>query len=236
MSTPHIESNKEDIAKKVIMPGDPERAKYIAETFLKDVKLVNRVRGENAYTGNYKGQPITVFSSGMGIPSMGIYSHELFSEYDVDYIIRLGTAGSYKEDIKVKDIFIAESAYSGTSFDESSSNENTLIVNSSPKINSVLIQTAEELGLNIKTGRVHTTEAFYGHDNIGEKVVKEYNASVVEMETYSLLFNAKKFHKDASAVLTISDNLVTKEEMSREERVKRLNTSITLVLETIIKL
>lgn len=236
MSTPHIESNKEDIAKKVIMPGDPERAKYIAETFLKDVKLVNKVRGENAYTGNYKGQPITVFSSGMGIPSMGIYSHELFSEYDVDYIIRLGTAGSYKEDIKVKDIFIAESAYSGTSFDESSSNENTLIVNSSPKINSVLIQTAEELGLNIKTGRVHTTEAFYGHDNIGEKVVKEYNASVVEMETYSLLFNAKKFHKDASAVLTISDNLVTKEEMSREERVKRLNTSITLVLETIIKL
>lgn len=236
MSTPHIESNKEDIAKKVIMPGDPERAKYIAETFLKDVKLVNRVRGENAYTGNYKGQPITVFSSGMGIPSMGIYSHELFSEYDVDYIIRLGTAGSYKEDIKVKDIFIAESAYSGTSFDESSSNENTLIVNSSPKINSLLIQTAEELGLNIKTGRVHTTEAFYGHDNIGEKVVKEYNASVVEMETYSLLFNAKKFHKDASAVLTISDNLVTKEEMSREERVKRLNTSITLVLETIIKL
>src|SRR5574344_2997890 len=109
MPTPHIESNKEDIASKVIMPGDPKRAEYIANKFLSNARLVNTVRGENAYTGFYKGEMITVFPSGMGIPSMGIYSYELYNDYDVSHIIRIGTAGSYDENIKLNDIFLAES-------------------------------------------------------------------------------------------------------------------------------
>ena len=135
MSTPHIESKLEEISKYVLMPGDPERVKYIANNFLTDIKLVNTVRGEIAYTGMYKGKSITVFSSGMGIASMGIYSHELFDKYDVDVIIRIGTAGSYTDDLNLKSIFLAESAYSDTCYDEEATNKSMDIVNSSFDLN-----------------------------------------------------------------------------------------------------
>lgn len=236
MTTIHIESDKSQIAKKVIMPGDPDRAKYIADTFLTDAKLVNNVRGESAYTGFYKGERITVFSSGMGIPSMGIYSHELFNDYDVDYIIRVGTAGSYVEDIKIKDIFLTESAYSETSYDEETVNENLYVVNASIELNSKIEDTALELNIDLKRGRAHTTEAFYGYDNASKKPVNEFKAYVVEMETYSLLLNAKKFHKQATSLLTVTDSFTTKESISREDRVKKLDTTITLALETLINL
>lgn len=226
--TPHIEANKEDIANIVLMPGDPNRAKYITETYLEDYKLVNSLRGELAYTGYYKGKRVTVFSSGMGIASMGIYSHELFDIYDVDYIIRIGTSGSYREDIKLYDIIVADSAYSKTSFDEESTGENMEVINSSFDLNSKIMMVAHKKRIEAKLGRVHTTEAFYNEIN-NEDV---HDSIAVEMETYALLFNAKKFHKKATAILTISDNLVTKEEISAIEREKKLNDMIFLALET----
>lgn len=226
--TPHIEAKKEDIANIVLMPGDPNRAKYITETYLEDYKLVNSLRGELAYTGYYKGKRVTVFSSGMGIASMGIYSHELFDVYDVDYIIRIGTAGSYKEDLKVYDVLVADSAFSNTSFDEESTGEDMKVINSSFDLNSKIMMIAHKKRMEVKLGRVHTTEAFYNDSNLAD-----LNGSLaVEMETYALLFNAKKFHKKATSILTISDNLVTKEEISALEREKKLNDMIFLALET----
>lgn len=236
MPTVHIESEKIDIAKKIIMPGDPKRAEYISNKFLTDAKKVNSVRGEDAYTGYYKGEMITVFSSGMGIPSMGIYSHELFKEYDADYIIRIGTAGTYVNDIHVNDVYLADSAYSESSFAKLSINQDINIVNSSKEVNEEIIKQAKQLGINIKSGRVHTTEAFYGYNKINEKAVKEYSANIVEMETFALLLNAQKLGKNASSILTVSDSLVTGEELNREERTKSVDTMIILALETLINL
>lgn len=236
MPTVHIESEKIDISNKIIMPGDPKRAEYIAGKFLTSARKVNSVRGEDAYTGYYKGKMITVFSSGMGIPSMGIYSHELFKEYDADYIIRIGTAGTYIDDINVNDVYLANSAYSESSFAKMSINQDINTVNSSRKLNEEILKQAKLLEINIKSGRVHTTEAFYGYNKINEKAVKEYNANIVEMETFALLLNALKLDKNASSILTVSDSLVTGEELNREERTKSVDTMIVLALETLINL
>lgn len=235
MSTIHIEADLNDIAPKVLMPGDPNRARYIAEKYLKNARLVNQLRGELAFTGTYKGVSVTVFASGMGIGSMGIYSYELFNDYDVDIIIRIGTAGSYVEDLKPYDLLLATSSYSTTTFDEESGIDNINVLNSSFEINSVIENTSHIRKIPIKTGRVHTTEAFYNDSKpVSEATNNECVA--VEMETYALLFNAKKFHKQATALLTISDNLVTGEKMTPEEREKRLDEMITLALESIIKI
>lgn len=232
--TPHIEAKKEDIANIVLMPGDPNRAKYIAENFLENSRQVNSLRGEYAYTGEYKGKRITIFSSGMGMASMGIYSYELFEFYDVDAIIRIGTAGSYTEDIKVNDIIVADSAYSTTNYDMQAIGENQEIINASFELNSVIMQTAHKKRINAKFSRVHTTEAFYGI--VDERMLKQHNCSVVEMEAYALFLNAKRFFKKATAILTISDNLVTKEAMAPEIREKKLDEMIILALESVINL
>lgn len=235
MPTIHIEADKEDIASKVLMPGDPYRAKYIAEKYLTEPKLVNKLRGELAYTGTYKGHKITVFSSGMGIGSMGIYSYELYNDYDVDTIIRIGTAGSYKEDLKVYDILLVDACFSKTSFDDDAGVENIDTINSSFEVNSVIEKVANFNRIHIKKGKVHTTEAFYTDaSNIKEYV--DNGCVAVEMETYALLFNAKKFHKKATTILTISDNLITKEQISSEERERKLDEMIVLALDSIIKL
>ena len=234
MSTIHIEANKGDIAPKVLMPGDPNRAFYIAKNYLENARLVNKVRGELAYTGKYKGVDVTVFSSGMGIGSMGIYSYELFNDYDVDSIIRIGTAGSYREDLKVFDIFLATSSYSLTSFDIESGRENIEIINSSPELNSKIIDTALLKGINLKQGRVHTSEAFYTDSKDYSEFLR-LECQAVEMEAYALLYNAKKFMKKATALLTISDNLITHEEIDSAAREKKLDEMILLALESIIK-
>lgn len=236
MGTVHIEAEKEDIAKKVLMPGDPNRVKYIAEKYLTDAKLVNRLRGELAYTGYYKGVRVTIFSSGMGIPSMGIYSHELFDYYDVDTIIRIGTAGSYLEDLKLYDLLLADSAFSKTYFDEEAGREgdNEEVINSSQELNGVITNTARIRGIPITQGRVHTSLAFYtGESNISKYV--DLGCKAVEMETYALLYNAKKFYKKATSILTISDNLVTHDVIDPMEREQKLDQMIVLALESIIK-
>ena len=234
MSTIHIEAQKGDIAPRVLMPGDPNRAFYIAKNYLENARLVNKVRGELAYTGKYKGVDVTVFSSGMGIGSMGIYSYELFNDYDVESIIRIGTAGSYEEELKVYDLFLATSSYSLTSFDIESGRENIEVITSSPELNSKIIDTALLKEINLKQGRVHTTEAFYTEN----KDLSEYTrleCRAVEMETYALLYNAKKFMKKATALLTISDNLITHEVIDSAAREKKLDEMISLALEAIIK-
>ena len=234
MSTVHIEAEKQDIAKKVLMPGDPNRAKYIADKYLKDVKIVNKLRGELAFTGTYKDVSVTIFSSGMGIGSMGIYSYELFNDYDVDEIIRIGTAGSYLEELQVFDLLLATSAYSKTYFDEEAGHEDVEIINSSSELNSKIINTARLKNVKLKTGRVHTTEAFYTENKDYSPFI-ENECMAVEMETYALLYNAKKFMKKASALLTISDNLINHEIMDSDTREKKLDEMIVLALDSIIK-
>lgn len=232
--TVHIEAEKGQIAKKVLMPGDPNRALYIANKYLENPKCVNRLRGELAFTGKYKGVPVTIFSSGMGIGSMGIYSYELFNDYDVDEIIRIGTAGSYTEDFKLYDILVADSSYSKTYFDEEAGREDIEIINSSGDLNAKIMSTAALKRINARLGRVHTTEAFYT-ENKDYKKFTDMGCKAVEMETYALLYNAKKFLKKATAILTISDNLITHEEIDPKAREQKLDEMIFLALESIIK-
>lgn len=234
MGTVHIEAEKGQIAKRVLMPGDPNRAKYIAEKYLENPVLVNQLRGELAFTGKYKGVDVTVFSSGMGIGSMGIYSYELFNFYDVDSIIRIGTAGSYTTDFKIFDILVADSAYSKTDFDEEAGREDIEIINSSFELNSAIMDTAALKRINARLGRVHTTEAFYTENKDYSKFI-ELGCKAVEMETYALLYNAKKFLKKATAILTISDSLITHEEIDPKAREQKLDEMILLALESIIK-
>lgn len=232
--TVHIEAEKGQIAKKVLMPGDPNRALYIANKYLENPKCVNRLRGELAFTGKYKGVPVTIFSSGMGIGSMGIYSYELFNDYDIDEIIRIGTAGSYTEDFKLYDILVADSSYSKTYFDEEAGREDIEIINSSGDLNAKIMSTAALKRINARLGRVHTTEAFYT-ENKDYKKFTDMGCKAVEMETYALLYNAKKFLKKATAILTISDNLITHEEIDPKAREQKLDEMIFLALESIIK-
>jgi len=236
MSTPHIEALEGDIAKIVIMPGDPKRCEYIAQTYLKGAHLINKLRSATAYTGYYKNTRVTVFPSGMGIPSMGIYSHELFNVYNVDIIIRIGTAGSYNEGLKVHDLFLVDSAYSNTNYDEEVLGENINIINSSLELNTIINETADELGLEVKRGRAFTTDAFYGNEKTTMDLALQNNCEVVEMETYALLLNAKKHHKRATTILTITDEIYSNNQMPAKEREMRLNSMIKLVLESVIKM
>lgn len=231
MSTPHIESKKEDIAKIVIMPGDPLRAKFIAENFLENYRLVNSVRNMLAYTGTYKGKEITVFSSGMGMPSMGIYSYELFKFYDVEKIIRVGSAGAYTENLNLYDVFLVEGAYSESTFAKTQGNELSNILYSDKDINNVISNKAEELNINLHKGIIHSSDVFYKENDDFKELVLNYNCQAVEMETFALFHNANITGKKASAIVTISDNLVTHEETTSEERQNSFVTMIKLALE-----
>ena len=236
MSTPHIESQKEDISPLIIMPGDPKRALYIADNYLEDVRLVNQVRGESAYTGYYKGKKITVFSSGMGIPSMGIYSHELFKEYDCKAIIRIGSAGSYTDNLNIKDLFLVESAYTESNYAYNYANSSDKIIYASESLNEIIRATARELNIELKSGRCHSTESFYTENLDIEKFVNEYSCECVEMESFSLFMNARHLNKLAACLLTVSDSFITKEILSSEQREKSFDEMITLALESIIKI
>ena len=228
--TPHIEADINDIASTVIMPGDPNRVKYIAENFLENIKLVNTVRGELAYTGYYKGKRITIFSSGMGIPSMGIYSYELYKYYNVDNIIRVGRAGTYTKDLNIKDTFLVENSYSTSSYKVEGTNSN--LIPSNNELNNIIVNTSKKLNINLKQGNVYSSESFYELDLNIEELINKYNIKCVEMETYSLFTNSIYFNKKASALLTISDSFVTKETLSSKEREEGFNKMIELALES----
>lgn len=232
--TPHIEADINDIASTVIMPGDPNRVKYIAENFLENIKLVNTVRGELAYTGYYKGKRITIFSSGMGIPSMGIYSYELYKYYNVENIIRVGSAGAYTKDLNIKDTFLVENSYSTSSYKVEGTNSN--LIPSNNELNNIIVNTSKKLNINLKQGNVYSSESFYELDLNIEELINKYNTKCVEMETYSLFTNSIYFNKKASALLTISDSFVTKEALSSKEREEGFNKMIELALESSLKI
>ncbi|MDO5108411.1 MAG: purine-nucleoside phosphorylase [Erysipelotrichaceae bacterium] len=235
MSTPHNSAAKEQIAKSVLMPGDPLRAKFIAETFLDEPVLVNPVRGINGYTGSYKGVPVTVMASGMGMPSIGIYSYELFKFYDVENIIRVGSAGAYDPELHVYDVVIADSAYSESTFAKTAFHEESDILLPSAELNQKLKNAAAGLNVNARAGRVHSSDVFY-HDGTEymKTVVEEKGCSVVEMESFALFANAKYTGKNAACILTVSDSLVNHEDTTPEERQNSFTTMMKIALEAAI--
>lgn len=229
--TPHISASKNDIAPLVIMPGDPLRAKYIANKYLTETKLVNATRLALAYTGLYNGTRVTIFASGMGMPSMAIYATELFKYYDVEKIIRVGSCGSYYEEIKVNDIILTEKAYTLSNFAYQYYGTSEQLIESSSSLNKNILTIAKEQHKNIKFGNINTSDVFY-HEFASQEIKENY-CLAVEMECFALFYIAKQFHKQATAILTVSDNLITKEELSSKEREETFDDAIILALEAI---
>ena len=219
MSTPHNSANINDIAKTVLMPGDPLRAKFIAETFLEDVVQFNAVRNMFGYTGTYKGTKISVMGSGMGMPSIGIYSYELYSQYGVENIIRIGSAGAYTADLKVYDVVLAKAAYSESSFAKTQNGYDKDITYPSESLNQKLIDAAKELNIPMHQSIIHSSDVFYREGGIGYvEGLKEKGCTCVEMESFALFHNASVLGKNAACLVTISDSFVTSEVTTAEER------------------
>ena len=236
MATVHIESNKGDIASVVLMPGDPKRSEYIAKKFLKDYRLVNSVRGMNAYTGYYKDRLITVFPSGMGCPSMGIYSYELFKEYDVENIIRVGSCGAYSNKLKLKDVLLVTESYSESSYGRELDDYDKKYIKSDNTLNNIIESTAISNNKKIVKGKIYCSDAFYEKDYDYKKRSNDKGVLGIEMETFALFNNARKFNKKATALLTVSDLFFSQEKLTSEKREKELNEMITLALESCLKL
>ena len=229
--TPHIEAKKEDVANIVLMPGDPKRAEFIANTYLEDFKCINQVRGMLGYTGFYKGKKVTVMASGMGCPSIGIYSYELFNFYDVDCIIRIGSCGAYNENLDLYDVILVENSYSKSSYIEVLDGEKINLIESSPFLNEKIKEAASQKNITLQQGNIYTTDVFYASGDIND-LYKNKNCLGTEMETFALFYNAKKCGKKASAILTVSDNLITKKVTTSEERQNAFKTMMELALET----
>lgn len=234
--TTHNEANENDFAKVVLMSGDPLRAKYIAEKFMEDVKLVNSVRGMYAYTGKYKGKEISVMGHGMGIPSMGIYSYELYKFYNVDTIIRMGSCGGYIEDLNLKDMILVDNVYSESTFGESFNGKKDHFIKSENSCNAIILETAKDLDLNIRNGNIHCSDTFYSTATNINELYEKYGCLAVEMETFGLFTVANELNKKASCILSVSDSLVKPEKLTPEERQTNLNNMIKLGLETAIKI
>ncbi|MBQ7690529.1 MAG: purine-nucleoside phosphorylase [Muribaculaceae bacterium] len=238
MATPHNNAPDGAFAKTVLMPGDPLRAKYIVENFLDDVQLVTSVRNVYGYTGKYKGVPISVMASGMGMPSMGIYSYELFSFYGVENIIRIGSSGSYDERVKVMDVVLASAAYSMSSFADVMSGVKDDTMYPSAEINAVIRHKAEELGVSLHHEVIRSSDVFYGGEGgqTWQEVHERTGAVCVEMESFALFHIANVLGKRAACLLTISDSLVTGTAISAEERQESFRTMMKLALESAILL
>ena len=240
MSTPHNEANIGDIAKTVVMPGDPLRAKYIAENFFDNYKLVNQVRGMYAYTGTYKGKEITVMAHGMGMPSVGIYTYELFKIYGVENIIRIGSCGGYKPELKLFDIILTENVFSESNYALTLNNDNCHIVSSNSNLNSIIEDTAKDSNINIVLGNTVCTDCFdvYMTDvnKFLERVPDNFNPVAAEMEAFALFYNAKLLNKKASCLMSVVDSKFIKDIATPEERQTGLNTMIKLALDSAIKI
>ncbi len=231
MSTPHISANQGDFAKTVLMPGDPLRSKFIAENFLDNPKLVTEVRNMYGYTGFYKGKEVSVMGSGMGQPSIGIYSYELFSQYGVENIIRVGSCGSYQENVKVRDIIIAQGASTNSSF----MNQYKLNGSFAPIASWDLLKKAydvsQELKIKVHIGNVLSSDIFYNADKEAYKAWAKLGILAVEMEAAALYANAAFLNKSALCILTVSDSLVNSEETTPYEREKTFTDMMKIALE-----
>lgn len=230
MPTPHNNALENEIAKTVLMPGDPLRAKFIAETFLTDVKLVNTVRNMLAYTGYYKGKRVTVMGSGMGIPSIGIYAYELYTNYNVDRIIRIGSAGSTNKDLNLFDLVIAQGASTNSSWSEQYHLGGTYSAIASYPVMKEAIDTCEKFNYRYMVGQVLSSDNFYGEEwepwaNMG--------ILACEMEAYGLYCIAAQLHKEALAIMTISDSMIEHQETTAEQREKSFTNMMEVALNCI---
>lgn len=231
--TPHIEvKEKGMIAKTVLMPGDPLRAKFIADHFLEDVQQFNSVRNILGYTGSYKGKRLSVMGSGMGMPSVGIYSYELYAFYDVQNIIRIGSCGSYDPDVKVYDVLLVDDCWSESTYAKVQSGYESEVIEASKTLNTQIIKIAADLNIPIKRGRIHSSDVFYRENFDAYKTIREQQGCIaVEMESFALFANAKILNKNATCLLTVSDSLVTGEATSSEERQNAFTKMMNIALE-----
>ena len=229
--TPHIAAKEGDFAKTVLMPGDPLRAKFIAETFLTDAVLVNNLRGVNGYTGYYNGKRVSVMASGMGIPSMGIYSYELFNFYDIDNIIRIGTAGSIHPDLKIRNVVLAMGACTDSNYGAQYELPGTFAPIASFELLRKAVKVIEEMGnIGYKVGNVVSSDVFYS-DRQTTAAWQKMGALAVEMESAALYMNAARAGKNALTICTISDSLVTGEVTTAEERQTSFGDMMKIALE-----
>ena len=238
MATPHISAPEGAFAPTVLMPGDPLRAKFIAETFLDDPQLVTSVRNVLGYTGTYKGKPVSVMASGMGMPSIGIYSYELFKFYGVENIIRIGSADSYRDWLNVMDVTLAESAVSDSTYAKVQGGVTDARILPNAELNAVIQQKAKELNIELKMSVVHSSDVFYSDPSQGswQDIAERTGSDCVEMESFALFHNANMLGKRAACLLTISDSFVSHVELTSEERQNSFTEMMKLALETAIAL
>lgn len=237
MSTPHISAQKGDFAKTVLMPGDPLRSKFIAETFLTDPKLVNNVRGVQGYTGTWKDVPVSVMASGMGIPAIGIYSYELYTQYDVDNIIRIGSAGSIQPDLHTMDIVMASGACTDSNFAHQFNLNGTFAPIADYTLLSTAVDCAKANGVTPRVGNVLSADNFYSPDSDGPDQWKKMGVLAIEMECAGLYMNAARLGKRALGILTISDHLyITSENLSPEARQKSFTQMMEIALDTAVEM
>lgn len=219
MSTAHNQAIFGEIAKTVLMPGDPLRAKFIAETFLENPVQFNSVRNMFGYTGTFEGKQVSVMGSGMGMPSIGIYSYELYNNYGVENIIRIGSAGSYSEKLELYDVVLATSAYSESTYAKTQSGYDKDVIEPSEELNDRLRKSAENLGIDLHECMIHSSDVFYRQgDTAYIQDLLKRDCLAVEMESFALFANAKVLGKKAACLLTISDSFVTHEETTAQER------------------
>ncbi len=236
MPTPHNTANKGDIAKTVLMPGDPLRAKFIAERYLENPVLFNEVRGMLGYTGTYRGEKISVMGHGMGMPSVGIYSYELFTHYDVQEIVRIGSCGSYDEKLKVFDLLLVTEAYSESTFAKVQSGCNRDCLCPNEALTERLRKSAKEQRAPLAEGRVHCTDVFYngevaeGESPYWEQVHENRACLAVEMESFALFHTANVTGKQAACVLTVSDSFVSQTEATAKEREQNFTCMVEVAL------
>lgn len=220
MPTPHIQAKKGDISKIVLMPGDPLRARYVAETFLENPRCINEVRNMLGFTGSYQGKEITVMASGMGMASMGIYSYELYREYDVESIIRIGSAGAYVRELNLYDVVLAESAWSESSFARTQNGYEKDTAYPDRELNERILKAAGREQIPIRLVPIHSSDVFYTESNVDDYAMinQKHGCTCVEMESFALFHNAGVLQRKAATLLTISDSFCTHEKTSAEER------------------
>lgn len=231
MATPHNEALEGQIAKTVLMPGDPLRAKFIAENFLEDAVCFNSVRNMLGFTGNYKGKKISVMGSGMGMPSIGIYSYELFSMYGVDSIIRIGSAGGLNDNIKVRDIVIAMGSSTNSNYALQYKLPGTFAPLADYSLVRHAVETAEKENIHVVVGNVLSSDTFYTDSASDNDLWKKMNVLCVEMESAALYMNAARLGKKALGIFTISDHLYTGESLSAKERQESFTDMMKIALE-----
>ncbi len=233
MPTAHIEvKEKGIIADTVLMPGDPLRAKFIAETFLEDVVQFNNVRGMLGFTGTYKGRKISVMGSGMGMPSIGIYSYELYAFYDVKRIIRIGSCGAYTEDLELYDVLLVDEAWSESSYAKVQGGNTDATIKADEKLNNKIANIAKVLEIPLQRGCIHSSDVFYRENFDEYKSIRDNHGCIaVEMESFALFANAKVLNKEASCILTVSDSLVKGTATTSEERQLAFTKMMEIALE-----